>query len=66
MSLRETLSTYWQKIQGELFPFLDDAIGPLTPSHRQLVVVLDLLRLEGFVRHWHGLAGRPPAERALR
>lgn len=64
MSLRETLSSYWEKIQGELFPFLDDAIGPLTPSHRQLVVVLEMARLEAFVRHWRGLPGRPPSERA--
>src|ERR1039458_8442175 len=64
MSLRETLSTYWQKIQGELFPFLDDAIGDLTASHRQLVIALDMVRLEAFVRHWHGIPGRPLAERA--
>jgi len=64
MSLRETLSTYWQKIQGELFPFLDDALGDLTSSHRQFVIVLDMVRLEAFVRHWQGLPGRPLAERA--
>ena len=64
MSLKETLSVYWQKFQAELFPFLDEAIGPLTPSHRQLVVVLDMLRPEVLVRHWHGAIGRPMAERA--
>ncbi len=64
MSLRESLSSYWRTIQGELFPFLDDAIGPLTPSHRQLAVVLEMARLEAFVRHWRGLPGRPPSERA--
>ena len=64
MSLRETLSNYWQKFQAELFPFLDEAIGPLTASHRQLVVVLDMLRPEVLVRHWHGAIGRPMAERA--
>ena len=64
MSLRETLSNYWQKFQAELFPFLDEAIGPLTASHRQLVVVLDMLRPEVLVRHWHGAPGRPASERA--
>ena len=64
MSLRETLSNYWQKFQAELFPFLDEAFGPLTPSHRQLVVVLDMLRPEMLVRHWHGAPGRPASERA--
>lgn len=64
MSLGQTLSSYWEKIQGELFPFLDEAIGPLTPAHRKLVVVLDMVRIEALVSHWSGLPGRPPAERA--
>ena len=64
MSLRETLSTYWQKFQGELFPFLEETVGFLTESHRDLVTVLDLTRLEAFVPYWHGVPGRPPAERA--
>ena len=64
MSLGETLSNYWQKFQAELFPFLDKAFGPLTPAHRELVVVLDMLRPESLVRHWHGAPGRPASERA--
>jgi hypothetical protein len=39
-------------------------MGSLSASHKQLVVVLDMVRLEAFVRHWHGLPGRPLAERA--
>lgn len=64
MSLRESLSSYWEKFQGELFPFLEETIGFLTESHRTLVTVLDMTRLESFVPHWHGLPGRPLAERA--
>jgi hypothetical protein len=64
MSLRQFLSSYWARIQGELFPFLDDALGPLTPAHRSLVVILDLVQIEALVRHWSGLPGRPQAERA--
>jgi hypothetical protein len=63
MSLREKLHSRWLCIQVELFPWLDDAIGPLTERHRQLVTVLELVPLERFVRGWHGLPGRPPAER---
>ncbi len=51
------------RIQGELFPFLDDAFGPLTPAHRSLAVILDMVRIEALVRHWSGLPGRPQAER---
>src|SRR4051794_40147385 len=47
MSLKDTLSTYWLRIQGELLPWLDDAMdGPLTAHHRQFVSVLGLARIE--------------------
>jgi hypothetical protein len=65
MSLKAILSTYWLHIQGELLPWLDDAMdGPLSAHHRQFVSVLGLARIETFLPSWHGLVGRPPAERA--
>ncbi len=64
MSLRDSLSAHWQAIQGELLPFLDDAIGPLTPLHRQLAAVLEMARVERAVVHLHGQPGCPLAERA--
>src|SRR5664279_701412 len=65
MSLKEILSTYWLRIQGELLPWLDDAMdGPLNVRHQQFVSVLGLARIETFLPGWHGLVGRPPAERA--
>ena len=65
MSLKAILSTYWLHIQGELLPWLDDAMdGPLTAHHRQVVSVLGRARIETFLPSWHGLVGRPPAERA--
>lgn len=65
MSLRETLSTYWLRIQEELLPWLDDTmVGPLSGYHRQLVSVLGLARIEALLPGWQGLPGRPPSERA--
>ena len=64
MSLGQFLSSHWARFQAELFPFLDDALGPLTPAHRSLVVILDMVQIETLVRHWSGLPGRPQAERA--
>ena len=64
MSLRDSLSAHWRAIQGELLPFLEDAIGPLTPLHRQLAAVLEMARVERAVVHAHGRRGRPLAERA--
>jgi hypothetical protein len=63
MSLREKLSSHWFRIQVDLFPWLEDAVGPLTVRHRQLVTVVELARVERFVRGWRGLPGRPQAER---
>ncbi|MEI6513823.1 MAG: transposase [bacterium] len=63
MSLRDTLSSYWAAIQGELFPWLDDCLGPLTERHRDIVTVLEFVRLESFLPYWSGLPGRPLSER---
>ena len=65
MSLKETLSTYWVRIQEELLPWLDDTMGsPLNGHHKQLVSVLGMARIEAFLPSWQGLPGRPPSERA--
>jgi hypothetical protein len=40
-------------------------VGPLSAQHRQLVAVLEMSRVEGFAPHWHGVPGRPPADRAV-
>ena len=64
MPLRETLSGYWQSLQGELFPTLEEELGPLGERYRDLVTVLELARVEAFVKHWPGLVGRPRKDRA--
>ena len=38
-------------------------VGPLTTQHERLVIVLDVARVETFVRMWAGLPGRPPEDR---
>ena len=64
MSLRDSLSMYWLTIQGNLFPWLEEELGPLTEKQQQLVTVLEIVRLEAFLRHWLGVVGRPPSDRA--
>ena len=64
MSLRDSLSMYWPTIQGNLFPWLEEELGPLTEKQQQLVTVLEIVRLEAFLRHWPGMVGRPPSDRA--
>ena len=63
MPLLTTLSNTWSHIQGHLFPWLRDEIGPLTDKHKQLIVVLEVAGIEAFVAMWPGLPGRPPADR---
>lgn len=64
MPLEETLSDYWRAIQGQLFPFLEEDLGPLGDRYRKFVTVLELVRVETFVHHWHGLPGCPRKDRA--
>lgn len=64
MPLAEMLSDYWHTIQGHLFPWLEEELGPLGEHHRRFVTVIETVRLEAFVRHWPGLPGRPPSDRA--
>ena len=61
--LRETLSQYWLNIQGSLFPWLKEELGELTEKQQQLVMTLELVRLEEFLGATYGLPGRPPADR---
>src|ERR1039457_1939809 len=63
MPLRDSLSDTWSHIQGFLFPMWRDEVGPLTDKQEQVVVVLDVARIEAFVHMWPGLQGRPPADR---
>lgn len=64
MPLGESLSAYWRRLQGDLFPALGEELGPLGARHRQLVTVLELVRPERFLAHAHGARGRPAEDRA--
>lgn len=47
--LAQTLSHYWSKIQGTLFPQLEEELDPLTEKQQQLVTILELVRIEEFI-----------------
>ncbi len=64
MPLRATLSGYWRSLQGELFQALEEELGPLGGRYRDLVTVLELARVEAFVKDWPGVVGRPRKDRA--
>jgi len=64
MPLLTCLSRTWAHIQGNLFPWLTEELGPLTAAHKQVVTTLELAGVEAFVQDWPGLPGRPPCDRA--
>jgi len=64
MPLFETLLHHWNTIQKELFPLLEEELeAPLSERHKLFVSVLDFACIENFVKHWHGLPGRPQKDR---
>lgn len=64
MPLRDFLSSTWDHIQANLFPWLTEELGPLTDTHKQVITTLELVRIETLMRHWPGLPGRPLRDRA--
>lgn len=63
MKLRETLSQYWRNIQYNLFPWLEKETGDLTDKQKQLVSILEIIRVEEYIPDFSGLRGRKKAER---
>ena len=64
MPLRDFLSSTWDHIQANLFPWLTEELGPLTDTHKQVITTLELVRIETLMRHWPGLPSRPLRDRA--
>jgi len=61
--VRDKVSQIWSMIQGCLFPSLEEEVGPLTETHRKVVRVLELVRIEEFVPSYRGVAHRPATDR---
>ena len=64
MFLRESLSNHWRQLQHQLFPEMENILGPLSDKNQQLITVLETVRIEAFLPHLQGVVGRPEAERA--
>jgi Transposase DDE domain/Transposase domain (DUF772) len=63
MPLRETLTNTWDHVQGFLFPHLRTEVGPLTPSHERLVIVLEVTKIDAHIPSRNGAPGRPQRDR---
>lgn len=65
MSFRSTLSQIWFNIQYRLFPLLEEGIGPLSDQYKELISILELVRIESFLPCHLLNNGRPPKDRAF-
>lgn len=55
----QKLSQYWNRIQSNLFPMLEEEIGPISEKHRHLIAILDMVRIELLVKDCRWCIGRP-------
>ena len=65
LPLKQTLSRHWFTFQRELFPWLEEVLGPLGERYERLVRVVELVRVEEWLPYSRGLAG-PAAEGSCR
>src|ERR1044071_1581277 len=63
MSLAVTLSQFWLTVQGGLFVWLEEELGELSEKQKQLVKILELLRVESYVQRQRNVMGRPLDDR---
>ena len=64
LPLKQTLSRHWFSFQRELFPWLEEALGPLGERYERLVRVVELVRVEEWLPYSRGWRGRPLEDRA--
>lgn len=61
--LLTTLSHFWNKVHGFLFPIIEEDLGPITKKQQQLVSILEMIKIEDFVEKSYYGPGRPPEDR---
>src|SRR3990170_5504096 len=59
----KNLSQHWMRIQGKLFPWLEEELDPLSEKQLQLVTVLEIARIEQFIPYSYGGVGCPLEDR---
>ena len=64
MSFTTNISRIWTNLQQNLFPIMECHVGELTPLYKKLTAILELIRIEEFLRSTHWNLGRPCKSRA--
>ena len=65
MSFRSTLSQMWFNIQQTLFPLIEEQAGKLPDEYKELISVLELVRIEKFIPCYRFNRGRPTKDRVF-
>ena len=59
-----TISSHWTQIQANLFPMLEECIGPLSENHMRVATVIEFANVRKILsKPYHRGPGRPPADR---
>jgi hypothetical protein len=53
----------WFNLHYKLFPFLEENLGELSKQNKEVVSVLELVRIENFIPDYRWNKGRPPKDR---
>lgn len=66
MSLRDTITNYYLNIQKNLFPSIEEELGPLTKMQLKLIRILELVSIEKFIKNENSrYKGRPSEDRQI-
>jgi transposase len=63
MPLLSELSDLRGRLQADLFPYLEETLGPLGDKYRLVVTVFEMAPVAAFLAACPGMRGRPPADR---
>jgi hypothetical protein len=63
MSFRNNLSIFWENVHSTLFPMLETTCGELSPNHKKLAAILELIRIEEKIPSTRWNFGRPCKDR---
>ena len=58
-----SISQHWERIQGQLFPQLEEVLDPLTSKQKQLITILEVVCIEEFITSDAQWTGRPLKDR---
>lgn len=63
MIFRQILSHFWFNVQETLFPMMEKKLGELTTEYKDLISLLELIRIEEFIPSSKFNLGRPSRDR---